>query len=60
MNEKFILKQTYALNRHIKDMERGFTIKTNYGDLEVDSEEAKAFIVLTQKMLEKRIKNIGK
>lgn len=32
---------SYALARHLPDMERGFTITTNYGELAITSEEAR-------------------
>lgn len=30
----------YALAKQVPDMERGFTIQTNYGDLTIDAEDA--------------------
>lgn len=35
---------TYALSKQIPDMERGFTINTSYGDLQVEAHEAAAFV----------------
>lgn len=32
---------TYAMARHVPDMERGFTIHTSYGELWIEGDEAK-------------------
>ena len=45
----------YALARQVPDMVRGFTVHTNYGDLQIEPEEAAAFIRLTKSVLMKRI-----
>lgn len=45
----------YALARQVPDMARGFTVHTNYGDLQIEPEEAAAFIRLTKSVLMKRI-----
>lgn len=35
------LAASYALNRHVPDMVRGFTITTNYGDLPITAAEVR-------------------
>lgn len=50
----------YALAKQIPNMERGFSIGTNYGHIFVDEEEAASFIKLAQKMMEKRLKRAEK
>ena len=34
------LAASYALNRHVPDMARGFTICTSYGELPITADEA--------------------
>jgi hypothetical protein len=46
---------TYALSRHVPDMERGFTIHTNYGDLEIHQDEVAPFIDALTRCLIKRL-----
>lgn len=45
----------YALAKQVPDMARGFTLHTTYGDLQIEPEEAAAFIRLTKSVLMKRI-----
>ena len=44
----------YSLLKRVPDMERGFSIHTIYGEIEISSEYAKAFIDLTKKVLLKQ------
>ena len=41
----------YSLAKRVPDMERGFSISTNYGEIENPAEYGKAFIDLTNKVL---------
>jgi hypothetical protein len=49
-------KIQYALAKQVQDMERGFTIHTNYGDIFVDQDEGKAIITATRNLLERKLK----
>ncbi len=42
----------YALSKQVPDMMRGFTIHTNYGDIEIDAEFAEAFRDLAADVLQ--------
>ncbi len=42
----------YALSKQVPDMMRGFTIHTNYGDIEIDPEFAEAFHNLAADVLQ--------
>ncbi|MCL2306798.1 MAG: hypothetical protein FWC38_00885 [Proteobacteria bacterium] len=44
----------YALAKQVPDMERGFTINTRYGDIEITAEEADEIVAATRRVLEKR------
>jgi len=46
---------TYALSKQVLDMERGFTIHTNYGDIEIQHDEAPPFIDAMTRCLIKRL-----
>lgn len=46
----------YSLCKRVVSMERGFSIETDYGRIEVDAEDAKAIITATRKMLERKLK----
>lgn len=46
---------SYALSKQVPDMARGFTIHTNYGDLEIDAADAELFVVIVEKKLEKKL-----
>ncbi len=51
LSEDFVGHVNYALSKQVPDMSRGFTIQTNYGDLEVSAKDAPAFAKLAEKML---------
>lgn len=44
----------YSLAKRVPDMERGFSIYTTYGEIEIPAEYAKAFVDLTNKVLLKQ------
>ena len=44
----------YSLAKRVPDMERGFSIHTTYGEIEIPAEYAKAFVDLTNKVLLKQ------
>ena len=44
----------YSLAKRVADMERGFSISTSYGEIEIPAEYAKAFVDLTNKVLLKQ------
>ena len=46
---------SYALNRHVPSMERGFTIATAYGELLIEDQDAAPFVALVDKLLRKRL-----
>lgn len=49
---------SYALSRHIPDMARGFTIATNYGELDVPcGPVAERITALVKQLLEKELRN---
>lgn len=45
----------YALAKQIPDMERGFTILTNYGELRIDAEDADHFAALARIILQEKL-----
>lgn len=45
---------SYALNKQVPDMAHGFTINTNYGDIEIGAVDALEFAVLADKLLTKQ------
>lgn len=45
----------YALAKVLPDMERGFTINTNYGELVIDADDAAPIIKSVTKTLERKI-----
>jgi hypothetical protein len=49
--EEAINMTNYALSKHAENMQAGFTIQTNYGDIRVSGEETKPFIALAKKMM---------
>lgn len=57
MSPDFIISHAYA--RHVPDMERGFTIQTNYGDLTIEASEAEPFQALLRKTLEARLTTLN-
>ncbi len=48
---------SYALAKQVPAMERGFTISTSYGDIEVDAEDAEQFQRLAKLMLNQKLAN---
>ena len=48
---------SYALSKQVPAMERGFTISTSYGDIEVDAEDAEQFQRLAKLMLNQKLAN---
>ena len=44
----------YSLAKRVPDMERGFSISTSDGEIEIPAEYAKAFVDLTNKVLLKQ------
>ena len=44
----------YSLAKRVPDMERGFSISTSYGEIEIPAAYAKAFVDLTNKVLLKQ------
>ena len=48
---------SYALAKQVPAMERGFTISTSYGDIEVAADDAEAFQRLTKLMLTQKLAN---
>jgi len=51
-DEPTIKKLKYALTRQVPDMMSGFTIHTNYGDIQIGSDYAEAFRNLTADILQ--------
>jgi hypothetical protein len=47
----------YALAKQVPDMERGFTIQTNYGELRIDSEDAPRVARAVRSTLQKQLKH---
>lgn len=47
-------KLSYALAKQVPDMSHGFTVHTNYGDIEIDATDALEFAVLMDKLLTKK------
>ncbi|GHT92599.1 hypothetical protein AGMMS49545_10410 [Betaproteobacteria bacterium] len=50
----------YALCKQIPDMERGFTVHTTYGDIEVDRDEARVFVASMKKLFQNKLKGMQK
>lgn len=48
---------SYALAKQVPAMERGFTISTSYGDIEVAADDAEAFQRLAKLMLNQKLAN---
>ncbi|MNY83061.1 hypothetical protein D3C86_2255620 [compost metagenome] len=42
--------------KQVPDMERGFSIHTNYGDIQIDAEHAQKIIPSVRKLLEQQLK----
>lgn len=55
-----ILQLEYALAKQVPDMERGFLIVTNYGDIKITSYDAKRFKTLTEKIIKAQIAALQK
>jgi len=45
----------YSLSKRVPNMEHGFTISTDYGDIAIDGEEGRAIITATRKLLERKL-----
>lgn len=45
---------SYALSKQVPAMAHGFTIQTNYGDIEISAADALEFAVLADKLLTKQ------
>lgn len=52
-------KLNSALSRHLNDMSQGFSILTNYGELQIQGNDAAPFVRELKKMLEKKLKKQG-
>ncbi|GHU31583.1 hypothetical protein FACS189497_12530 [Betaproteobacteria bacterium] len=50
----------YALSKHIRDMKRGFTIHTNYGDLEIEPKHAARIASILTRIFEQKLKGATK
>lgn len=48
---------SYALAKQVPAMERGFTISTSYGDIEIAADDAEAFQRLAKMMLNQKLAN---
>lgn len=46
----------YTLAKRVPQMERGFTIETNYGPIQFYGDEAKSVITAVRKLLERQLK----
>lgn len=57
MNE-LEMRVSYALSKQVPAMERGFTISTSYGDIEVSQEEAAAFAEVARVMFAERLRQV--
>ncbi|KHK58137.1 hypothetical protein PI86_11030 [Burkholderia sp. A9] len=45
----------YALAKQVPDMERGFTIQTSYGNIEIGAEDAGQVAALVRKILQRKL-----
>ncbi|MCY1552172.1 hypothetical protein D9M68_885530 [compost metagenome] len=54
--EQRALEIRYALAKQVPDMERGFTIHTNYGDIAISAANADRFVTAVRKSLERQLK----
>ena len=45
----------YSLSKRIPNMERGFSISTDYGEIHIDGEEGRTIITATRKLLERKL-----
>ena len=48
---------SYALAKQVPAMERGFTISTSYGDIQIAADDAEAFQRLANRMLYLKLAN---
>ncbi len=46
----------YSLAKRVPDMESGFSISTNYGELFIDADEAEPIIKAVRRAIEKNLK----
>ncbi|MNF06561.1 hypothetical protein D3C80_2065350 [compost metagenome] len=52
------LELCYAMAKQVPDMERGFSIHTNYGDIAISAEGALRAIPAVSKSLERQLKTL--
>lgn len=60
MESTHILKLQHALNCKVTDMERGFTINTNNGDIEIQAEQSAAIVKAVKAVLERELRKARK
>lgn len=46
---------SYDLAKKVPDMRRGFRIETNYGEIDIDEADAKAFADLVERLLTNKL-----
>lgn len=51
---------SYDLAKKVPDMRRGFRIETNYGEIDIDGEDAKTFAELVERLLKKKLAALSK
>ncbi|MBV5328105.1 MAG: hypothetical protein JZU65_10775 [Chlorobium sp.] len=56
--QETIQRLKHALIRQVPEMTRGFTIHTNYGDIEIDTEFAEQFRILADVVLQRQLKRL--
>jgi len=49
---------SYDLAKKVPDMRRGFRIETNYGEIDIDEVDAKAFADLAERLLTKKLTSL--
>ncbi|MCY1306912.1 hypothetical protein D9M70_567990 [compost metagenome] len=50
------LELRYAMAKQVPDMERGFSIHTSYGDIQIAAEHAQKIIPAVRKLLEQQLR----
>ncbi|MDR3055177.1 MAG: hypothetical protein LBU53_07225 [Zoogloeaceae bacterium] len=50
----------YTLCKQIPDMQRGFTVHTSYGDIEVEPKDAKVFAATMKQLFDNKLKGLKK
>lgn len=58
LDDQTIQKLKYALSKQVPDMTRGFTIHTNYGEIEIEPEFAEAFRNLAADVLQYQLNKL--